>query len=244
MGAAITEQMRRDKYSVIGTSRYAEPTSPIDLSNGALQQLDVRDETSVLALKRHLFQNGFNPDVIVLNAGYGISGPIEQTPTAFAQEQFDTNLFGLHRVVHAFLPGMRQRGSGQLIFVGSIARQIPLPFQAFYSASKAALAAYSDALRMEVMAHGISVTIIEPGDHRTAFGAGRTSIEAQIDSPYEPQAGRALQLYEKNEREGSPASRLAEKVALVAKTKNPKPKYLQCTYIERVVLILQAIYAG
>jgi short-subunit dehydrogenase len=240
-GAAIAAQLRREGFGVVGTSRRAVPNTPIDLQSDTLQCVDVCDEKSVQALKSHLLKHHFNPDVIILNAGFGISGPVEETPTELAEAQFATNFFGLHRVVHAFLPKMRQRGSGQLIFIGSIARQLPLPFQTFYTASKAALAAYSDALRMEVMVYGINVSNIEPGDHQTEFASSRAFTTEATNGAYQPQAARALVLYETGEKSGAPASKLATLVARVAMTSKPEKTYRSCIAKERIALALQVI---
>lgn len=242
-GAAIIQRMRSDGYSVIGTSRKASLT-PLATATPDLQRLDVRDDASVAALQAHLTEQGFIPDVIVLNAGYGIAGPVENTPMVLAEAQFATNFFGLHRLVQAFLPAMRRRGAGQLIFIGSIAAQLPLPFQCFYSASKAALAAYSDALRMEVMAHGIKVSIVEPGDHRTEFGVSRAVVPAGADRAYEPQAGRALALYAASEQAGPTADGLAALVSRIARTNRPRTRYRQTLLKERAALALRALLPG
>lgn len=241
LGAAIAHQLRRDGFGVIGTSRRAVPNTPIDVHADQLQCLDVRDDQSVQSLTAHLRAHQLVPDVVILNAGYGISGSVEETPTSLAEAQFATNFFGLHRVVQAFLPPMRERGSGQLIFIGSIARQLPLPFQSFYSASKAALAAYADALRMEVMVHGLTVSTIEPGDHQTGFAVGRDSSLITTNSPYQPQAARAIELYEKSERGGAPAASLAAFVSRVATARHPTSRYQVCSKQERFALMMRAM---
>mgnify|MGYP003386520231 CR=1 FL=1 len=240
-GAAIIQRMRSDGYSVIGTSRKASLT-PLATATPDLQRLDVRDDASVAALQAHLTAQGFIPDVIVVNAGYGIAGPVENTSMVLAEAQFATNFFGLHRLVQAFLPAMRRLGAGQLIFIGSIAAQLPLPFQCFYSASKAALAAYSDALRMEVMAHGIKVSIVEPGDHRTEFGVSRAVVPAGADRAYEPQAERALALYAASA--GPTADGLAALVSRIARTNRPRTRYRQTLLKERAALALRALLPG
>lgn len=112
-------------------------------------------------------------DAAVLCAGWGIAGAIEDTPADEARAQFETNFFGAHRVVRALLPGMRQRGAGRLVLVSSLAARVPLPYQAMYSASKAALSSYAEALRLELVPFGIRVTSIEPGNFRTGFTGSR-----------------------------------------------------------------------
>jgi short-subunit dehydrogenase len=108
-------------------------------------------------------------DALVCNAGVGIFGSIEETPIAVAQEQFETNYFGLLRTLRAVIPHMRACGRGRIVLVGSLAGRAPIPFQAHYSASKAAVEATALALRNELHGSGIHVSLVEPGDINTAF---------------------------------------------------------------------------
>ena len=178
---------------------------------------------------------------VVLNAGYGISGAIEDTPVEAAKAQFNTNFFGVHRMVRAVLPGLRARGGGRLIVIGSVSAQIPVPFQAFYSASKAAVASYVGALRMEVAAFGVDVTVVEPGDHKTAFGAARPLSDSGPESAYQPQAQRAVAIMEASELAGAPASDVARLVVKIAGLQKPKARYVQANRMERLGLVLQRV---
>ena len=179
--------------------------------------------------------------MVVLNAGYGISGAIEDTPVEAAKAQFNTNFFGVHRMVRAVLPGLRARGGGRLIVIGSVSAQIPVPFQAFYSASKAAVASYVGALRMEVAAFGVDVTVVEPGDHKTAFGAARPLSDSGPESAYQPQAQRAVAIMEASELAGAPASDVARLVVKIAGLQKPKARYVQANRMERLGLVLQRV---
>ena len=238
-GAAIAEAFLAQGERVIGTSRLAPRNGAIAATGLTMAQLDVRDEASVAALASRLDGAGIVPDVVVLNAGYGISGAIEDTPVEAAMAQFNTNFFGVHRMVGALLPALRAQGSGRLIVIGSVAAQIPVPFQAFYSASKAAVASYAAALRMEVAAFGVDVTVVEPGDHKTAFGAARPLSDSGPESAYQPQAQRAVAIMETSELAGAPASDVARLVVKIAGLKKPKARYVQANRMERLGLALK-----
>ena len=240
-GAAIADAFVARGERVIGTSRSAPGEGALATTGLTMAQLDVCDEASVAALAARLDKAGIVPDVAVLNAGYGISGAIEDTPVEAAMAQFNTNFLGVHRMVRALLPGMRARGSGQLIVIGSVAAQIPVPFQAFYSASKAAVEAYAAALRMEVATFGIEATVVEPGDHKTAFGAARPLSDSGPESAYQPQAQRAVAIMEASELAGAPASDVARLVVRIAGLKRPKARYVQANRMERLGLVLQRV---
>jgi NAD(P)-dependent dehydrogenase (short-subunit alcohol dehydrogenase family) len=149
--------------------------------------MDVRDEEAVRAGVALASRSAGRLDALVCNAGFGIFGSIEEVPLATAREQFDTNLFGVLSCVRAVLPEFRTRGSGRIVLVGSLAGRVPIPFQAHYSASKAALDSLSQALRMELAPFDVAVSLIEPGDIRTAFNdatdfslAGRSAYGARV----------------------------------------------------------------
>ena len=107
--------------------------------------------------------------MLVNNAGYGLYGPVEQLPMDEIRRQFETNFFGLVRLTQLVLPGMRRRGRGRILNVSSMGGRITLPGGAFYHASKYAVEALSDALRMEVAQFGIDVVLIEPGPVKTPW---------------------------------------------------------------------------
>ena len=240
-GAAIADAFLARSERVIGTSRSAPSEGPVGAAGLTMVQLDVCDDASVAALAARLAEAGAMPDLIVLNAGFGISGAVEDTPLEAAMAQFNTNFFGVHRVVRAFLPAMRDRQDGQLIVIGSVAGQIPIPFQAFYSASKAAAASYVKALRMEVAAFGVRVSLIEPGDHKTAFGAARAASESGPESAYQPQAQRAVEIMEASETQGAPATDVAKLVVRIAGLRRPKIRYVRANAIEKLGLVLQGV---
>lgn len=235
IGEAIAAQFVKRGSKVIGTSRNAPRQALTGQSNVEMTQLDVREDTSVEAFSNRLLSAGLIPDIIIINAGIGIAGPIEETTIDQATLQFETNFFGAHRTVRALLPAMRLRGNGRIIFIGSIASKFAVPFQAFYAASKAALDSYAAALRMEVMAFGINVSIVDPGDHNTGFASARQKTKARAHSDYEPQVSRALAIMEKNEHDGASPESLAKFILRVSETARPRLRYMKINSSERIL---------
>ena len=139
--------------------------------------------------------------MVINNAGFGISGAIEFTDTAEAQKQFDVNFFGMVRVNHAVLPVMRKQGYGRIINMSSVAAPIAIPFQAYYSASKAAVRTYTMALQSEVRPYGIEVCAIMPGDVATGFTAARRKNPAG-DDEYGGRISRSVAVMEHDEQTG------------------------------------------
>lgn len=128
--------------------------------------LDVTDEQSIQSC---LAQVG-DVDALVNCAGYGSFGAIENVPLEEARRQLEVNLFGLARLCQLVLPGMRKRGRGRIVNIGSVAGKGCLYFGGWYHVSKYAVEAFSDCLRMEMKPFGIDVVLIEPGATRTEWG--------------------------------------------------------------------------
>ena len=164
-------------------------------------QADVTDEAQVNAAVGTVLEREGHIDVVINNAGFGISGAIEFTETAEAQKQFDVNFFGMVRVNHAVLPVMRKQGYGRIINMSSVAAPIAIPFQAYYSASKAAVRTYTMALQSEVKPYGIEVCAIMPGDVATGFTAARRKNPAG-DDEYGGRISRSVAVIEHDEQTG------------------------------------------
>ncbi len=158
-------------------------------------------------------------DVLINNAGMGISGAIEFTDINEAKRQFDVNFFGALNVTQAVLPYMRAAHEGRIIFVSSLAAEFPIPFQGFYSASKAAINALACALRNEVAPFGVSVCCMLPGDVKTNFTAARTKSNAGSD--VYTQMNRAVETMEHDEQHGLSSGQIARKLLRMAKAARP-----------------------
>jgi short-subunit dehydrogenase len=237
LGKAIADRLSQAGFRVIGTSRHAPAAGQINAGGLTMARLDICDAASVAALRDRLADAGALPAVIVLNAGFGIAGAIEETPVDAVQAQLDTNFVGAHRVVQAFLPGLRAHRRGHLVFIGSLAGRISLPFQGIYSASKAALAAYAAALRIELRPFGVAVALVEPGDHRTSFPDRSTRPSDTPASAYEPQQSRVLAAMVASEESGASPESLAEAVLRLVQAPDPGPGFCKASAFERMFLL-------
>jgi short-subunit dehydrogenase len=165
IGQAAAVALHEAGRTVVATARNPDTLSGLTGRGLRTLALDVTDESSMRAAV-----DAAGPiDVLVNNAGYGLYGTVEQLPMAEIRRQFETNFFGLVRLTQLVLPGMRAAGGGRILNVSSMGGRATLPGGAFYHASKYAVEALSDALRMEVAQFGIDVILIEPGPVRTPW---------------------------------------------------------------------------
>ena len=188
-------------------------------------QADVTDEAQVQAAVDEIVAKEGRIDVLVNNAGFGISGAVEFTETADAQRQFDVNFFGMVRMNKAVLPVMRKQGGGRIISMSSVAAPIAIPFQTYYSASKAAVRTYMLALASEVKPFGIETCAIMPGDIHTGFTAARKKSPVG-DDVYNGRISRSVAVMEHDELNGITAEAAG---AFVAKKALQKRVPLLCT---------------
>ena len=177
-------------------------------------------------------------DVVISNAGYGISGPIEYTKIADAEHQMDVNFMGAVRFTQAILPQLRQQGYGRIIYTSSVAAQLPVPYQAFYSASKAAINAMALALANEVKDFGISVSVMMPGDVSTGFTDARNKSTAG-EEIYRS-AHKAITNMERDERAGMQPEQMARLFYHIATCHSPRPQYVG-GFLYRVLCFLDRI---
>lgn len=235
IGKIIAEHLQQKGYEVYGTSRNPASgafsgapgsSSEAGSSSITLLPLDVTSDTSVSHLMNILADKNIHIDVLINNAGYGLAGPLENFSMEEAKAQFETNFFGVVRMVNAFLPVMREQGGGLIINTGSMAGLIGLPFQGHYSASKYALEGYLAALRMEVRPFNIQVFNINPGDFRTGFTANRRII-SRVDPVYQPKFDQLLKMYEHDENNGAYPILIAQKVEkLLRANRSYKMRYV------------------
>ena len=174
-GKAIAEALAARGDHVYGTTRQTVPPATASAQVRMLT-MDVGDPATVDAAVARMITETGRIDALINNAGFGIAGAIEDTSDAEAHAQFETNVFGLHRVCRAVLPQMRRQNSGRVINLSSLAGLVAVPYQAFYCASKHAIEAYTEALRMEMRPFGIHVSMIEPGDFATSFTDNRRMV--------------------------------------------------------------------
>lgn len=185
---------------------------------------DVTDEGSVSNAIGEIARREGHIDVLVNNAGFGISGAVEFTDTEDAKRLFDVNFFGAVRVTRAVIPHMREAGKGRIVNVSSVAAVAPIPYQTFYSASKSAINAYTMALANEVRDFGISVCTVLPGDIRTGFTGAREK-RAEGDELYGGRISRSVEKMERDEQGGMAPEKAARKIANIVLSNRRKPLY-------------------
>lgn len=194
--------------------------------------IDVTDTNSVRAAAERVDEltNGYGVDVLLNSAGYALGGPVESLSGEAVQHQFATNVFGLLDVTRAFLPAMRARGTGQIINVSSVVGRVVFPGMGVYSATKYALEALSDALRMELAPFGVSVVLIEPGFVSTDIGNASQRQAAEFDvaaDGYEELASKTREFVAKQVADNSIApEKVATLIADAAEARNPRPRYV------------------
>jgi NAD(P)-dependent dehydrogenase (short-subunit alcohol dehydrogenase family) len=222
IGLATADLLARQGWRTYGASRtaVAHPASATPTVTSLI--MDVTQDASVARAVSDVVGAEGRLDLVVNNAGYGLAGAIEDTSVEEARAQFETNFFGILRVIRAVLPSMRQQRSGTIVNVGSLAGLIGLPFQAIYSASKFALEGLTEGLRQEVAQYGIRVVLVEPGDARTSITAHRVVARAAKNgSPYDAQFRSTLQIVAEEEQGGVPPERVARLIAKLAVAVNP-----------------------
>lgn len=185
---------------------------------------DVTDETSVIAAINQIAQEQGKIDIVVNCAGFGISGAVEFTELSDAKRQFDVNFFGMINVNKAVLPYMRRNGGGRIVNISSVAAVAHIPFQTYYSASKAAIESYTCCLANEVKPFGISVTCVQPGDIATGFTEARRK-SAVGDDVYHGRISRSVAGMEKDEQNGMRPETAGKYIAKIAFRKSVKPIY-------------------
>jgi NAD(P)-dependent dehydrogenase (short-subunit alcohol dehydrogenase family) len=224
IGRAIAYRLAKSGDHVVGTVRDPGRAAALTAEAGRdrldllIRPLDLEIEAQIAALVSEIERSG-GVDVLVNNAGFGAFGAIEEVDPETVRRQFSANVFGPLQLTRACLPSLRAR-RGRIIWIGSLAGRLALPFQAHYSATKAAVAALSDALRLELASFGVAVTCVEPGDFATGFTDARV-VAGVPDSPYRAQRVRCLSAVNEQERNGPDPEWVARVVERISRQPHP-----------------------
>lgn len=238
IGKSIGEFLFHKGYIVYGTSRNPERVLN---SLFPLLALDVRNVDTIGAAVAKVIEISGKLDVVINNAGVGITGPLEEIPMQEIKNNFETNFFGPIEVMKAVLPQMRKQKSGLIINITSIAGYMGLPYRSVYSASKGALELITEALRMEVKSFGIQITNVAPGDFATNIASGRFHAPLIRDSAYETPYGNTLKMMDEHVDSGSNPNEMAEAVYQIIQNKNPKIHYKVGAFIQKFSIVLKRI---
>ena len=185
---------------------------------------DVCDSVSAKAAIDQVLKLTDYIDVVISNAGFGISGSVEFTEIEEAQRQMDVNFMGAVRFTQAVLPQLRKQHAGRIIYTSSVAAILAVPYQSFYSASKAAINAMALALANEVKEFGISVSVMMPGDVSTGFTDARRKSTAGEEVYLG--ANKAITTMERDERGGMQPEQMARLFYHIATCRSPRPQYI------------------
>lgn len=228
MGKAIAEDLSKEGFKVYGTSRKAPEADvagmPVPNEAGGfvkMLQLDVCSDESAKAAVSFVKEKEGRLDILINCAGFALAGAVEDTTHEEAFSEFNTNFFGTHRMCRYAAPIMRQNGKGLIINISSTAGLISVPFQSFYSASKYAMEAMTEAFRMELKPFGIKVSMIEPGDTKTGFTNNRIFAKASSDSVYKNTFERSVARMIRDEQGGPTPVGIVKAVRKIISSGNP-----------------------
>lgn len=238
IGKSIGEFLSSKDYIVYGTSRSPEKYKD---SKFPILELDVKKNNTIISTVKTIIDKEGKLDVLVNNAGAGITGPIEETPESEIQANFDTNFFGPINVIKSVLPQMRIQNSGLIINVTSIAGYMGLPYRGIYCASKGALEIITEAFRMELKEFNINMTNVAPGDFATNIASGRYHAPLLEGSPYKKSYGNTLDLMNEHVDAGSDPLIMAKVVFDIINTKNPKTHYKVGEFMQKFSIVLKRI---
>lgn len=210
IGKAIAEQLSEQGDRVYALARSLTDNESDSESNMQSRQLDVRDPDAVNRVLSAIIQLEKRIDILILAAGFGLAGAVEAMTPDEAQSQMATNFLGVCHVLSPVLRQMREQKSGSVIQIGSVAGFLPIPYQACYSASKAAVSALMKATANEMKPHGIQCMVVQPGDTRTGFTDARVISPATANLPDADRCLRSIERMAADERKGLSADQMAQ----------------------------------
>ena len=238
IGKSIGEFLSDKGFIVFGTSRSPERYSDSKIK---LVALDVADVYSIEKAIATVITDAGRIDVVINNAGAGITGPIEDIPNEEIKRNFETNLFGPINVIKTVLPQMRKQNSGLIINITSIAGYMGLPYRGIYSASKGALELITEAFRMEIKDFNIHMTNVAPGDFATNIAAGRFHAPVIKGSPYEERYGQVLKAIDEDVDSGGDPIMVSNMIYKIINTKNPRIHYKVGAFMQKFSIVLKRI---
>ncbi|MFC5195960.1 SDR family oxidoreductase [Bizionia hallyeonensis] len=238
IGKSVGDYLTLKGFTVFGTSRSPEKYTT---SNFPILGLDVNKSYTISDTVNRVIEKAGRLDVVINNAGVGITGPIEEIPEEEIRNNFETNFFGPINVIKAVLPQMRKQQSGLIINVTSIAGYMGLPYRGVYSASKGALELITEAFRMEIKAFNIQMTNVAPGDFATNIASGRYHAPVLEDSPYKGPYGNTLRLMDTHVDTGKDPLEMAKAIHKIINTPKPKVHYKVGEFMQKFSIVLKRI---
>ena len=226
IGLALALEFKRRGWQVIATARRPEALQALISHELITEKLDVTSQEEIERLSATILNRHGALDMIINNAGYGLIAPIIEVTPQELLTQFKTNTFAPLEIARQFAESMKERGSGMIVNIGSVSGILTTPFSGAYCASKAALHAISDALRMELAPFGIRVITVQPGGIQSRFGQHAAQKLEQLFSErswYAPVRDFIMERANASQEKAMPAEEFARKVADELLKPNPKP---------------------
>ncbi len=238
IGLSIANYLHcQKKYIVYGTSRKINNSSNFSFN---LIELDVTEKSSVQSCISEILKKESKIDILINNAGVGITGPLEEIPTTEINKHLKTNVIGPILLIKEVLPSMRSAKNGVIINITSVAGQLATPFRSIYSGGKAALEIVSETLAMEVRSFGIDVVSIAPGDFKTNISKRRFHSPVKNKSAYKSYA-KSLKKMNLGVHKGSDPEKIAKLVSSILLKRKPRLRYKVGSFIEKNGIILKRI---
>ena len=238
IGKSTADFLSNKNYTVYGTGRNPKNSENDSFS---LISLDVTKLDSIQKAVDYIINKEGRIDVLVNNAGMGITGSIEDTPTDEMRKVFDTNFFGAIDVMKAVLPHMRKQQSGTIINITSITGYLALPYRGVYSATKGALGLVTEAIRMEAKEFGIKMATIAPGEVATNVAAGRYYTPILENSAYKEKYQINLNLMNDHVDSGLDPVKVAQQIYKIINLNQPKVHYKVGGFMDKISITLKRI---
>lgn len=239
IGKSIGVYLTARGFKVYGTTRNKENYP--NFNEFHLLELDVRDTNSISKAVAELWALEGRIDVLVNNAGIGITGPIEETPNSEILKAFDTNFMGPLNLIKTVLPHMRQQQDGLIINITSIAGKMGLPYRGIYSATKGALDMATEAMRLETQDFGVHIATLAPGDFATNIASGRYHAPVLEQSPYGDAYQNTLELIDAHVKEAADPIEVAKNVLKIIETSSPRVHYTVGSFMQKFSIVLKKI---
>jgi len=242
IGRALADAFKADGYRVWATARKADDLSALSAAGFEAVALDVNDNAAVEQLASRLSEEIGGLDVLINNAGYGAMGPLLDGGSDAMRRQFETNVFALIGVTRALFPLLR-RSKGVVVNIGSVSGVLVTPFAATYCASKAAVHALSNGLRMELAPFGVRVVEVQPGAIASSFGANASKEAEQLldaSSPWWPIREGIRARARASQHNPTPAADVAQDI-LAAVNRSQPPRLLRLGNGSRALPLMAAL---
>ncbi len=239
IGKATADYLSRQGHTVFGTCR--NPANYPKPDTYSLVALDITENESLETFVSYFRDNSIIPEVLINNAGVGITGPAEELPIPAIRAHFETNFFGPIALTQGLLPLLRKADNACIINITSIAAYSGLPFRSVYSASKSAFSIFTEALRMELRKAHIRVATIAPGDYATDIASRRHHAPVIKDSPYETIYSEALATMNSHVDKGSDPLEIAQTIEKIIFETHPKVHYLSGKWLQKFSVALKGI---